>query len=227
MAKKKLKRRKSSILKNMNPDFVNKLSNIMGGAAKAQEAKNSKKSIGGRSNAEGKATPSKPKYPPLPPPLPIPIPKPTKINTKPETSVKPNITNQPPKPIEITKNENVKNDICEEIPVREVRNSDIVKNGGMVVENNRFINEHYFDTIRDIVQLGYENNKYFLEKSLEHIVDQSSRLQSNNVNMVHCSTKNDEKGSEKNDEPVFKIGFNELKCIAFGIVLSVALGYIL
>ena len=36
---KRLKRRKSSILKNMNPDFVNKLSNIMGGAARAQDAK--------------------------------------------------------------------------------------------------------------------------------------------------------------------------------------------
>ena len=66
---KKLKRRKSSILKSMNPDFVNKLSCIMGGAAAAQEAKNNKntkKSIGGRSNAGGKNTPSKPKYPPLP-----------------------------------------------------------------------------------------------------------------------------------------------------------------
>jgi len=84
---KRLKRRKSSILKNMNPDFVNKLSNIMGGAARAQDAKN-KKTIGGRSNAGGKATPSKPKYPPLPPPMPLPIPKPTvkkppKIETEP------------------------------------------------------------------------------------------------------------------------------------------------
>ena len=91
----------------------------------------------------------------------------------------------------------MKDAICKEKSIEAVRNSDVVKNGGMVVENNRFINEHYFDTIRDIVQLGYENNKYFLEKSLEHIVDQSSRLQTNNVNTIHCINKNDEKDIKK------------------------------
>ena len=133
MAKKKLKRRKSSILKNMNPDFVNKLSNIMGGAAKAQEAKNSKKSIGGRSNAGGKATPSKPKYPPLPPPLPIPVPKPTVKTHKPNTPVKPSITIPEPQ-LQIVSP--VKN-----IVKNESTSQNLVKNGGTHVENNRNIKE--------------------------------------------------------------------------------------
>ena len=102
---KKLKRRKSSILKSMNPDFVNKLSCIMGGAAVAQEAKNNKntkKSIGGRSNAGGKSTPSKPKYPPLPPPMPAPIAKPTE---KPQVKIP--VT--PKKPVTPTKPVTVNN----------------------------------------------------------------------------------------------------------------------
>ena len=50
---KKLKKRKSQILQNMNPDFVNKLANIMGGRSASL---NNKKPV---SNTQGTAVTTK------------------------------------------------------------------------------------------------------------------------------------------------------------------------
>ena len=202
---KKLKRRKSSILKSMNPDFVNKLSCIMGGAAVAQEAKNNKntkKSIGGRSNAGGKDTPSKPKYPPLPPPLPIPLPKPT----------------EKPK-VKTPKNEEKSNKIRIEEPKIETKIIRSASNGAHSesntnVENNTNINTAYFDTIRDIVGLGYENNRYFLENGLKYIVQ-------------HREEISQPPTVRKDEEPKFKITYGEIKNVAFGFFLGVLFSYIL
>ena len=213
---KRLKRRKSSILKNMNPDFVNKLSNIMGGAARAQDAKN-KKTIGGRSNAGGKATPSKPKYPPLPPPMPLPIPKPTikkppKIDTKVET----NINMVPPKV-----------DVKIDEPKKEIKPTTVVPTHSSVVvpssigthvnnnsttnvENNTNINENYFNTIKEIVNLGYENNKYFLENSLQFIV-QNRNLEKRELDTTGHIT----------------ISYNQIKNMLLFVFLGVSLGYLL
>ena len=203
---KKLKRRKSSILKSMNPDFVNKLSCIMGGAAVAQEAKNNKntkKSIGGRSNAGGKDTPSKPKYPPLPPPMPIPLPKPT----------------EKPK-VKTPKIEEKSNKIHIEEPKIETKIIRSASNGAHSesntnVENNTNINTAYFDTIRDIVGLGYENNRYFLENGLKYIVQHREEISQPPPTV------------RKDEEPKFKITYGEIKNVAFGFFLGVLFSYIL
>jgi len=203
---KKLKRRKSSILKSMNPDFVNKLSCIMGGAAVAQEAKNNKntkKSIGGRSNAGGKDTPSKPKYPPLPPPMPIPLPKPT----------------EKPK-VKTPKIEEKSNKIHIEEPKIETKIIRSASNGAHSesntnVENNTNINTAYFDTIRDIVGLGYENNRYFLENGLKYIVQHREEISQPPPTV------------RKDEEPKFKITYGEIKNVAFGFILGVLFSYIL
>ncbi len=204
---KKLKKRKSSILKNMNPDFVNKLSCIMGGVAKVQESKNekkNKKSIGGRSNANGKETASKPKYPPLPPPLPAPIAKPTK-KIKPETvetDIKPVIQ-------EITTIPEKKH---KQIEVYHPNTSvPIPINSGTRVENNTNINENYFDTMRDIVSLSYENNRYFLENGLKYIVDHreiTKPLPQGELNKLSMS-------------------FNDMKCMAIGFFIGVLFSYVM
>mgnify|MGYP001462053608 CR=1 FL=1 len=71
---KKLKRKKSKILQNMNPDFVNKLANIMGGRSASLDRKNSS----GSSTAKGTAVttkknpPKKKSYSSPPPLLPLP-----------------------------------------------------------------------------------------------------------------------------------------------------------
>lgn len=220
---KRLKRRKSSILKNMNPDFVNKLSNIMGGAARAQDAKN-KKTIGGRSNAGGKATPSKPKYPPLPPPMPLPIPKPTikkppkietKVDTEVDTKVETKINMVPPKV-----------DVKIDEPKKEIKPTTVVPTHSVVVpsssgthvnnnsttnvENNTNINENYFNTIKEIVNLGYENNKYFLENSLQFIV-QNRNLEKRELDTTGNIT----------------ISYNQIKNMLLFVFLGVSLGYLL
>tara|TARA_B100000902_G_scaffold393617_1_gene448214 strand:- start:408 stop:1058 length:651 start_codon:yes stop_codon:yes gene_type:complete len=214
---KRLKRRKSSILKNMNPDFVNKLSNIMGGAARAQDAKN-KKTIGGRSNAGGKATPSKPKYPPLPPPLPVPVAKPTKrpakINTEPAT-----------KPVK----QEIKT-IVEEVRVKSV--PEIIKtppviNGGTHIENNKNINENYFGTMRDIVSLSYENNRYFLENGIRYIVEHREKTHEQiQKNTQYVETTN-ETVVERVNKPEGMIAYSELKNMAVSFLVGIVLGYLL
>lgn len=220
---KRLKRRKSSILKNMNPDFVNKLSNIMGGAARAQEAKNKPKPIGGRSNAGGKDTPSKPKYPPLPPPLPVPVAKPTKrparIDTQPEQAAKP---------------EPVKHEIktvVEEVrvkPVPEIIKPPPVINGGTHIENNKNINENYFGTMRDIVSLSYENNRYFLENGIRYIVEH--REHTHNQIQLHKNTpletpvKNDVEPANK---PEGMIAYSDLRNLAVSFLVGIVVGYLL
>ena len=212
---KKLKRRKSSILKSMNPDFVNKLSCIMGGAAAAQEAKNNKntkKSIGGRSNAGGKNTPSKPKYPPLPPPMPIPVPKPSKV----KKDVKP--LTPPPPPIKIP--EQISKNIEEPLTslphkhgLHNESNTNVEKN--VNIENNTNINTDYFSTLRDIVGLSYENNKFFLENGLKYIVQHREE-----ISQPPPTVRRDE-------EPRFKITYGEIKNVAFGFFLGVLFSYVL
>ncbi len=213
---KRLKRRKSSILKNMNPDFVNKLSNIMGGAARAQEAKNKPKPIGGRSNAGGKATPSKPKYPPLPPPLPVPVAKPTKRPAKIDTQ---------PEPVK----QEIKT-VVEEVrvkPIPEIIKPPPVINGGTHIENNKNINENYFGTMRDIVSLSYENNRYFLENGIRYIVEH--REHTHNQIQLHntpCGTpvKTD---VEQVNKPEGMIAYSDLRNLAVSFLVGIVVGYLL
>ena len=220
---KRLKRRKSSILKNMNPDFVNKLSNIMGGAARAQEAKNKPKPIGGRSNAGGKATPSKPKYPPLPPPLPVPVAKPTKrpakIDTQPESVIKPEPVKQEIKTV------------VEEVRVKSV--PEIIKpppviNGGTHIENNKNINENYFGTMRDIVSLSYENNRFFLENGIRYIVEH--REHTHNQIQLHKNTPREtpvKTGAEPTNKPEGVIAYSDLRNLAVSFLVGIVVGYLL
>ena len=214
---KRLKRRKSSILKNMNPDFVNKLSNIMGGAARAQEAKNKPKPIGGRSNAGGKATPSKPKYPPLPPPLPVPVAKPTKRPAKIDTQ---------PEPVK----QEIKT-IVEEVrvkPIPEIIKPPPVINGGTHIENNKNINENYFGTMRDIVSLSYENNRFFLENGIRYIVEH--REHTHNQIQLHKNTPREtpvETVVERQNVPEGMIAYSDLRNLAVSFLVGIVVGYLL
>ena len=220
---KRLKRRKSSILKNMNPDFVNKLSNIMGGAARAQEAKNKPKPIGGRSNSGGKETPSKPKYPPLPPPLPVPVAKPTKrpakIDTQPEPMAKPEPVKQEIKTV------------VEEVrvkPIHEIIKPPPVINGGTHIENNKNINENYFGTMRDIVSLSYENNRYFLENGIRYIVEH--REHTHNQIQLHKNTPRETQIKtvvEPVNKPEGMIAYSDLRNLAVSFLVGIVVGYLL
>ena len=214
---KRLKRRKSSILKNMNPDFVNKLSNIMGGAARAQEAKNKPKPIGGRSNAGGKETPSKPKYPPLPPPLPVPVAKPTKRPAKIDTQ---------PEPVK----QEIKT-VVEEVrvkPIPEIIKPPPVINGGTHIENNKNINENYFGTMRDIVSLSYENNRFFLENGIRYIVEH--REHTHNQIQLHKNTPREtpvKTGAKPANKPEGMIAYSDLRNLAVSFLVGIVVGYLL
>ena len=198
----------------MNPDFVNKLSNIMGGAARAQDAK---KTIGGRSNAGGKATPSKPKYPPLPPPLPVPVAKPTKRPAKIETQ---------PEPVK----QEIKT-VVEEVrvkPIPEIIKPPPVINGGTHIENNKNINENYFGTMRDIVSLSYENNRFFLENGIRYIVEH--REHTHNQIQLHKNTPREtpvETVVERQNVPEGMIAYSDLRNLAVSFLVGIVVGYLL
>ena len=155
---KKLKKRKSQILQNMNPDFVNKLANIMGGRSASL---NNKKSV---SNTQGTAVTTKKnpkkKWKPTPPPPPLlPLPKPA--STEPESEVKietkPIIEKIEEKIVLPTKSET--NDNVEIIQDKEKNygNEKLVEKN-ISIRNTEYINENYFITMKDVLEMTYKNN---------------------------------------------------------------------
>ena len=155
---KKLKKRKSQILQNMNPDFVNKLANIMGGRSASL---NNKKSV---SNTQGTAVTTKKnpkkKWKPTPPPPPLlPLPKPASSEPKPEVEIetKPIIEKTEEKIVLPTKSET--NDNVEIIQDKEKNygNEKIVKKN-ISIRNTEYINENYFITMKDVLEMTYKNN---------------------------------------------------------------------
>ena len=162
---KKIKRKKSEILKNMDPSFVNKLSNIMGGRSLSLNKKNSSSSS---SSASGTAVTTKrnpkPKKVTIPPPtlLPIPAPAPAPAPAPvPAPTSTPASTPAPapipapapaPAPIKLIKEESAQ-PINQKINIQE-------KN----ITNSTQVNESYFTTIKDILEMTYKNNNTQIDK---------------------------------------------------------------
>ena len=153
---KKLKRKKSKILQNMNPDFVNKLANIMGGRSASLDRKNSS----GSSTAKGTAVttkknpPKKKSYSSPPPLLPLPTVKKQVEESTPLTL---------PKPVEVSEMGE------KSIKSQEVKIQNVTQGNSRTgeentwkktinIQNTDLVNESYFKTVKELLSMTYKNN---------------------------------------------------------------------
>ena len=153
---KKLKRKKSKILQNMNPDFVNKLANIMGGRSASLDRKNSS----GSSTAKGTAVttkknpPKKKSYSSPPPLLPLPTVKKQVEEPLPLTL---------PEPVEVQEMDK------KSIKTQEVKIQNVTQGNNRIgeentwkkstsIQNTDLVNESYFKTVKELLSMTYKNN---------------------------------------------------------------------
>ena len=157
---KKLKRKKSKILQNMNPDFVNKLVNIMGGRSASLDKKNSS----GSSTAKGTAVttkknpPKKKSYSSPPPLLPLPTIKKQTEEPKPEPEPEPK-----PEPLEVPEKDN-KSMKSQDVKIQNVTHGnnrtgeENTWKKTTSIQNTDLVNESYFKTVKELLSMTYKNN---------------------------------------------------------------------
>lgn len=156
---KKLKRKKSKILQNMNPDFVNKLANIMGGRSASLDRKNSSGSSAAKGTAvTTKKNPPKKKSYSSPPPL---LPLPTIKKQVEEPEPKPEPLEVPEKDEKLIKPKDVK--------LQEVKIQNVTQGNNRTgeentwkkttsIQNTDLVNESYFKTVKELLSMTYKNN---------------------------------------------------------------------
>ena len=153
---KKLKRKKSKILQNMNPDFVNKLANIMGGRSASLKKKSEGSSTAKGTAVTTKKNPPKKKSYSSPPPL-LPLPTIKKQVKEPTT---PLVLPEPVKVQEIGEKLMKSQDVKIQNVTQENNRvgEDNTWKKSTSIQNTDLVNESYFKTIKELLSMTYKNN---------------------------------------------------------------------